>query len=651
MTGNILVDIDKENYILSGDIRCILDSRRAFKYLKDYLQPEIFGDERIGIPFNELNKEEVLTRIRGLLKKFNLNEIKSDNIKNLLDLYYEEEENFNKFSSKALSIRNNNCDVDEFKKFTNILKSNLPARRLYGLQLLSAFHLAFSQNACNFSVPGAGKTSIVYGAYAYLKSLEIDDSKYVDKILIIGPLSSFGPWENEYYECFGRKAAVKRLTGSISKNEKIQYLYSQNTEEITLMSYQGVANISEDITYFLKKNRVLLVLDEAHKIKNTSGGITANSVLSLSKYGRARVVLTGTPAPNGYEDLYNLYKFIWPSKNIIKFQLNQLRDMSENPYDDRIKRLIENISPFFIRIKKSDLGIPKPINNPPIKIKMGVQQRYLYDFIEKKYMDYLISNGSEENLKSVFNKARVIRLMQVATNPALLKKPLDEYFSEQGMSHSIYIDDMEIIKKINTYNEIEIPEKFKKTAEITKSIIEKGEKVIIWATFVQTIKDLSSYLKDVGIENKLLYGGVPVESEENYKEVETREKIINEFHASNSSFNVIIANPFAVAESISLHKVCHNAIYVERNFNVAQFIQSKDRIHRFGLKENDTINYYYLLSENSIDETIDTRLVYKESRMNNIIESQPIPLFDNLNEDLGNEDIKELINNYVKRVK
>ena len=35
----------------------------------------------------------------------------------------------------------------------------MPCRTLYDLQMLSAYHMAFSQNACNFSVPGAGKTS------------------------------------------------------------------------------------------------------------------------------------------------------------------------------------------------------------------------------------------------------------------------------------------------------------------------------------------------------------------------------------------------------------------------------------------------------------------------------------------------------------
>jgi hypothetical protein len=129
-------------------------------------------------------------------------------------------------SNRALHIRNNDCDAKEFKEFTESVSNNLPTRSLYPLQLLSAYHLAFSQNACNFSVPGAGKTSVVYGAYAYLHNLPVDHPKHIDKLLIVGPLSSFGPWELEYAECFGANPRVKRLISGISKSDKQDYLYS-----------------------------------------------------------------------------------------------------------------------------------------------------------------------------------------------------------------------------------------------------------------------------------------------------------------------------------------------------------------------------------------------------------------------------------------
>jgi hypothetical protein len=326
--------------------------------------------------------------------------------------------------------------------------------------------------------------------------------------------------------------------------------------------------------------------------------------------------------------------------------------MTANRFDPRVKQLVNNVAPFFIRIKKSDLGLPKAIEHPPIIVKMGDIQRSVYEFIENCYVDYFQTNDEKTNdISSVLTKARFIRLLQASTNPSLLKSPIENHYSEQGLSSELFIDDKEIISKILKYQTFETPSKFIEAKKIAEQIIARGEKVIIWTTFIQNVKELQTYLLLNNIDSKLLIGEIPVESDNQPQLFETRESIIREFHNPDSSFKVIIANPFAVAESISLHKACHNAIYLERNFNASNFLQSKDRIHRVGLKPTDNINYYYILSENSIDETVHNRLVEKEKRMLEIIESQPIPLI-NMNQDYDNDftsDIKAIIRDYVGR--
>ena len=112
---------------------------------------------------------------------------------------------------------------------------------------------------------------MVYGAFAYLSNLDPRDKKYVDKLLIISPLSAFGPWELEYEECFGVKPSTKRLNGKVPIEEKKQYLYALSPAKITLLSYASVPSLKEELIYFLRNNRVMVVLDEAHKIKNTAG--------------------------------------------------------------------------------------------------------------------------------------------------------------------------------------------------------------------------------------------------------------------------------------------------------------------------------------------------------------------------------------------
>ncbi|MGZ3811697.1 MAG: SNF2-related protein [Mucilaginibacter sp.] len=651
----INIDQDKSAFILTGEVKQLLNNRRAKFYFTDNLRFQA-NDDVINVFYEIDEQERTLTTLKDALNKYGFETVNGDTILEVLKQYISEEENFKLFSKQAKGIWNNEIDPVQFKFFKESLQKNLTNRKLYDMQLLAAYHLAFSMNACNFSVPGAGKTSVVYGAYSFFKSLQENDPRHVDKLFIIGPLSSFGPWEDEYKECFGVKVNSKRLSGGVSKDDREGHLLSildpNETPELTLLSYQSVAFNLENIILYLKKNKVMVVLDEAHKIKNADGGIWAQSVLTIAKYCVSRVVLTGTPIPNGFEDIFNLYNFIWPDKDIIKFHLFQLKDMTANRFDPRVKQLVENISPFFIRIRKSDLNLPAATEHKPIIVKMGEVQRGIYDFIENSYIDYFKEqNTGNKDLASTLSKARFIRLLQTATNPELLKSPIEKYYSEEGITSDLFIDDSEILSNILNYSEKEVPAKFIAVKDIVKQIIHSGQKVIIWGTFIHTVKGLQSFLFENGITSKLLIGEIPVETDTQPEMFETRESIIRDFHDPNSNFKVLIANPFAVAESISLHKVCHNAIYLERNFNASNFLQSKDRIHRVGLKPDDPTNYYYILSERSIDETVHTRLIEKERRMLDIIENQPIPLI-NMNMDYEvdlSDDIKALIRDYVQR--
>lgn len=641
---------DSSKLYITGDIDDIFANRRAARYIKDTIEFTKADGKLIVNAEKDINK--TIDKLKKVCEYISAELVFSGKVSEAVNNYALEEEKFHIFSEKARLIRDNCCDKEDFQKFVDSLSINLKNRSLYELQLLSAYHLAFSQNACNFSVPGAGKTSVVYGAFAYLSNLPADDSKYVDKLLIISPLSAFGPWELEYEECFGEKPSTKRLNGKVSVDEKKQYLYSRTPAKITLLSYNSVPSLKDELIYFLKNNQVMVVLDEAHKIKNTSGGITANGVLDIAQYCSSRVVLTGTPAPNGYEDLYNLYKFIWPTKKVIPFEIYQLKDMSKQESDSRVETLLNAVAPFFIRVKKSDLGIPMATEHEPIIVPMGSAQRRIYDVIEKKYMNEIVSS-KDNSFKQDLIKARLIRMMQAATNPNLLSVPLQQFANNEGFDAKEVVEDSSLIKEVLEYSKNETPAKFIKAKELIEKIIASGGKVVVWAIYVKNILDFQEYLLENGIDCRTLYGATPVATgdEEDDDTIETREKIIAEFHKEDSSFKVIIANPFAVSESISLHKVCHNAIYMERSFNAAHFIQSKDRIHRYGLKPGIETNYYYLLSEDSIDSVINDRLRAKEERLREIIESMPIPLFSNVELETGDDDIKALIAEYVSRTK
>ena len=659
---NTTLDVQNINnnsfFVISGSFDDIISNKRLLLTLKR-LNYESVGN-KIHIPFRVENQIHVLQEIQNLLNKYGFTSELSSQIKKDVESFDRENELFDLFSEKARSIRNDEFKkypqlVEDYKAFKLVLNNSL-ARNLYPLQELSAFHMSFAQNSCNFAVPGAGKTSIVYGAYSFLKSLPNDDPRHIDKLLVIGPLSSFAPWTNEYFSCFGKTTSFQRLSGdiNISKDKKLEHLYSGSPAEITLIFHGGVDSLQGDIIEFLKKNKTMVVVDEAHRIKNPEG-IWGKSVVEISKEAKARVILTGTPVPNGYQDIYNLYKFIYPFKykEILKFHYQNLEDLTYNslPESSRVQELKQNLSPFFIRIKKDDLKLP-PIEEKVIRVDMNSYQREIYDFIETTYINSFKHNESA-TIKDILNKAKLIRLRQASTNPSLLSKTLKDSLENNEKTgeydpnakfttyNDEFVNDSEFFNKICNYKNFEIPKKYTEIKKIIEHyILPINGKVIIWTIFIQNAKELMNYLQRNNINSRLLIGEIEQSEREN-----TIEKFNN---PENKEFQVIIANPFSVAESISLHKGCHNAIYLERDYNCSNFLQSKDRIHRVGLEKNQITTYYYIISNHSIDEVINDKLNVKIERMEKII-NDDIPLFNRINDDDETDIIKGLIENYAKR--
>ncbi len=654
----IHIDHNKSNFILFDCAEQLTSDKRLVISLKR-LEYQIDNSD-IHIPFEEKTKITTLAEIQNLLVKFGFSKTLTKETVEDVQSYEREERLFDEFSQKAKSIRNGEFEVfpeliEDFNDFKKSLNYSFK-RSLYPLQLLSSFHMAFSQNSCNFAVPGAGKTSIVYAAYAYLKSLPKTDPRYIERLLVIGPLSSFAPWENEYEECFGKRVTCQRLSGdsTIPRIRKEEHLYSGSPAELTLIFHGGVRSLQKEIIDFLKTYATMVVVDEAHRIKNPQG-IWGRSAIEISKEAKSRVVLTGTPVPNGYEDLYNLFQFIYPFKfkSILHCHYINLLDMTRNnePENSEVQRFIENISPFFIRIKKADLKLPRK-EEKIIEVGMNIHQRQIYDFIETEYVRSF-KDKPGGSIKDILNRAKLIRLRQASTNPALLAKSLKDSLINNPDLDEVdpnakytdysdeFIDDSEFFYRICNYSQVEIPQKFVEIKKIIEeNILNKSAKVIIWTIFIQNAKDLQNYLLESNISSRLLIGETP------QMERETTISIFND--PNNFEFQVVIANPFAVAESISLHKGCHNAIYLERDYNCSNFLQSKDRIYRVGLHPNQITKYYYIISKNSIDTVIDERLQLKIARMEAIIDKE-IPLFARLNDDDETDIIKALILDYAKR--
>ena len=172
----------------------------------------------------------------------------------------------------------------------------------------------------------------------------------------------------------------------------------------------------------------------------------------------------------------------------------------------------------------------------------------------------------------------------------------------------------------NLISEIGETSKKHECIDLIETLIKQEKKLVVWCIFVDSIISIKHALELKGIKAETVWGEVPLDY---------RLDIINRFKANE--IDVLITNPHTLAESVSLHTVCHDAIYYEYSYNLVHLLQSKDRIHRLGLPENQYTQYYFIQNEYdlfddvySLDNEIYERLLLKEQRMLDAIDNQEL---------------------------
>lgn len=96
---------------------------------------------------------------------------------------------------------------------------------------------------------------------------------------------------------------------------------------------------------------------------------------------------------------------------------------------------------------------------------------------------------------------------------------------------------------------------------------------------------------------------------------------------------VLISNPATLGEGISLHQVCHDAVYVDRDFMAGRFLQSLDRIHRLGLPPDTKTHVTVLAARGTIDEVVAMRLEKKLHFLGSVLDDPAVRQLGDLQEE------------------
>lgn len=461
------------------------------------------------------------------------------------------------------------------------------------------------RHGANFSVPGAGKTRVGLAVFAAQRA-----QGSAERLLVVCPKSAYESWQFESVECFGRPLRTQLYERSIEPDT-----------QVLIINYERLARASTALAAWLRAGPSMMILDEAHRMKLSTRGAYGSACMALGPLARRRLILTGTPAPNGAKDLESLMGFAWPGYGH--------RTVASAVAGGDLARASTVLRPLFARTTKLELGLP-PMETKVRYVDMPALHGEIYDAIVGKEA----SRSGRDDL-AVLGKT-ALRLLMAATSPALLVESGTRYEPLEYQLPPLDVPEGDslpsLLKRLPDY---ELSPKYQEAAAIVAENAARGRKTLVWTTFVRSLTTLHKLL--AAFEPAMVHGGTVERAEE-----------LDRFQ-NDPDCMVLVSNPATLGEGISLHQVCHDAVYVDRDFVAGRFLQSLDRIHRLGLAADVETRVTVLAVRGTIDEVVELRLAKKLEFMGKILDDPSVQQLSDLEEEpavasgLESSDVQALL--------
>ena len=319
--------------------------------------------------------------------------------------------------------------------------------------------------------------------------------------------------------------------------------------------------------------RGLIAIDESTTIKNHKAKRT-KALLKIAAGFQFRRLLTGSPITKSPMDVYSQCEFLRPGllgfDSYYAFQgryavINR-RTMGAHSFQQivgfkNLDELTERIDRYSFRVLKKDcLDLPDKIYTVRY-VGLTDEQAKMYKSIQETAIVMLESGD-------------------LVTAPAVITQLLR---LQQVMSGHLKTDDGDTIyfpsRRVDALKEI---------------LEEHAGKVIIWSRFRYDIIQITKVLAETyGEESVASYYGDTTDDDRN--------NIIKQFQSPDSKLRFFVGNPATAGYGLTLTEA-DLVVYYANDFNLETRIQSEDRAHRIGQKNN--VTYIDLITEGSIDEKI-----------------------------------------------
>lgn len=572
MSASLNCDLNNETGLVSISWTGVEDSFFIKHFLfNEFQESPLDQKNNINIPVGEF-----LASVQNIVEFWNLNKHTINNLivsPNLSRLYQNIPSLKDALENKIIlneSDIQNKLDTLGFK------------RKLKNTQISNVAHISNLPGSADFSVPGAGKTTEALALFL------LNRESHNHKCLIVCPINAFNAWEEEVPNCLGANFTSVILNGDANNIRK----QLNKTESFFVINYEKLRGNSEILRVISSKlsnpdNTFSIIADESHRMK---GNLTSKMMNVLAPLCNHKIILTGTPCPQSYDDLISQFRFLYPKETFL--------DSNE---------IAKKFRPIFVRTTKKELKdfLPNKIEEK-IDIKYSGILKEVWLEITKDIKNRKFNLNTRSDLRE-FN-AIVIKLIRFCANPQLV---LNEIYKINPNLGDALADEG-------------IGPKMRAVISEAAKLIKDGEKVLIWSSFPKNIDIICKELQLYNANPVKIHGGViKGDTKNGYLEPGTRRHAIYEFK-NNPECMAFVANPAAAGEGISLHQVCRHALYNDRSYNVAHYLQSQDRIHRIGGDLNKDVIIKVFSLNGMIDERIATRLNEKTSVMANFLNDKSI---------------------------
>ncbi|PYE26362.1 helicase-like protein [Paraburkholderia silvatlantica] len=445
----------------------------------------------------------------------------------------------------------------------------LPKREAFPYQAEAVEAVRDLPYAAVFHEQGLGKTKIAIDIILYWLQKDA-----VDTVLLVTKKTLVANWKRELEQ-------HSFLTPRILSSDRNQNFFALNSPvRVLLTHFEAVGLELSRLKLFQKTRRVAAVLDESAKIKNPDTALT-KAYFDLAPRFVQRLILTGTPVANRPHDLWAQIYFLDQGASLgssfedfqstVELSNNLSRnELQRDRFEDELAGLWKKIAPFSVRETKDGgrIQLPQKIVES-IRCGWEARQRKMYLNIRDETRVSVIQDGSQAVDESPAILKRLLRLVQVASNPRLI----DE-----------------------SYNNL--PGKWEILQDLVADIVASNEKAIVWTTFTENAEWLASKLANCNAA--IIHGKLTIDQ---------RNRNIERF-LKRADCKILVATPGAAKEGLTL-TVANHVIFFDRGFSLDDYLQSQDRIHR--VSQTKTCYVYNLIMEDSVDEWVDALLEAKRA--------------------------------------